>query len=53
MHSIDWCEGGLKLTDIATNNDGEHNLTPRMEYIIIRLENWDRTIVQEGWQKIG
>ena len=20
MHNIDWCEGGLKLADIATNN---------------------------------
>ena len=21
MHNIDWCEGGLKLADIATKND--------------------------------
>ena len=24
MHKIGWCEGGLKLSDIATNNVGEH-----------------------------
>ena len=28
MHKIDWCEGGLKLSDIATNNFGEPDLTP-------------------------
>ena len=31
MNNIDWCEGGIKLTDISTNNVGEHNLTPRMK----------------------
>ena len=25
MHKIDWFEGGLKLTDIATKNVGEHD----------------------------
>ena len=39
MHKIDWCEGGLKLADIATNNAGENDLTPRMKYIMVRLEN--------------
>ena len=39
MHKIDWCEGGLKLSDISTNNVGEHDLTPRMKYIMVRLEN--------------
>ena len=37
MHKIDWCEGGLKFSDIATNNVGERALTPRMEYIMVRL----------------
>ena len=23
MHKIDWCEGGIKLADIATKNFGE------------------------------
>ena len=39
MHKIDWCEGGLKLTDISTKNFGEPDLTPSMEYIMVRLEN--------------
>ena len=39
MHKIDWCEGGLKLADIATKNFGEHNLTPRMKYIMVILDN--------------
>ena len=39
MHKIDWCEGGLKLADIGTNNVSESDLTPRMKYIILRLEN--------------
>ena len=39
MHKICWCEGGLQLTDISNNNVGEHDLTPRMKYIMVRLEN--------------
>ena len=39
MHNIDWCEGGLKLADIATKNVGEPDLTPRMKYIMVRLDN--------------
>ena len=38
MHQIDWCEVGLKLEDISTKNVGEHDLTPRMRYIMVRLE---------------
>ena len=53
MQKIDWCEGGLKLADIATRNVGEHDLTPRMKYIMVRLGNWDITIVQDGWQNTG
>ena len=50
MHKIDWCEGGLQLADIGTKNVSEPVLTPSMKYIMVRLENWDRKIVQEGWQ---
>ena len=32
MHKIDWCEGGIQLVDIDTNNFGEHYLTPGMKY---------------------
>ena len=39
MNKIDWCEGGLQLTDIGTRNVSEPDLTPRMKYIMVRLEN--------------
>ena len=38
MHKIDWCEEGLKLADIATNNVGENDLNPGMKYIMVRLD---------------
>ena len=49
IHKIDWCEGDLKLAEIATTNVVENDLNPRMKYIMVKLENWDRTLVQEGW----
>ena len=39
MHKIDWCEGGLQLSDIGTNNVSEPDQTPRMKYIMVRLDN--------------
>ena len=39
MHKIDWFKGGLQLADIGTNNISEPDLTPRMKYIMVRLEN--------------
>ena len=39
MHKIDGCEGGLQLADIGTKNVSEPDLTPRMKYIMVRLEN--------------
>ena len=39
LHKIDWCEGGMQLTDIATNNVGENDLNPRMRYIMVILDN--------------
>ena len=39
MHKIYLCEGGLQLADIGTKNVSEPNLTPRMKYIMVRLEN--------------
>ena len=39
MHKIDWCERGLQLADIGTKNVGEHDLTPRMKYMIVILGN--------------
>ena len=39
MHKIDWCEGGLQLAYIGTKNVSETDLTPKMKYMIVRLEN--------------
>ena len=39
MHKIDWCEGGLHFADIGTKNLSEPDLTPRMKYIMVILEN--------------
>ena len=39
MHKIYWCEGGMKLADIDTKNVGENDLTPRMKYIMVILDN--------------
>ena len=39
MQKIDSCEGGLQVADIGTNNVSEPDLTPRMKYIMVRLEN--------------
>ena len=39
MHKIDWCAGGLQLADIGTKNVNEHDLTPRMKYIMVIIEN--------------
>ena len=39
MKKIDWCEGGLQLSDIGTKNVSEPDITPRMKYIMVRLEN--------------
>ena len=49
IHKIYWYEGDLKLADIATNNVGGDDLNTRMKYIMVSLENWDRTLVQKGW----
>ena len=46
MHKIDWYEGGLKLADIATKKVGDNYLTPRMKYIMGRLYDWYKTLVQ-------
>ena len=53
MHNIDWCEGVLKFADITTKNVGENYLNPVMKYIMVRLDNWDRTLVQEVLQDTG
>ena len=39
MHKIDWFEVGLQLAYICTKNVSEPDITPRMKYIMVRLEN--------------
>ena len=39
MHKIDWFEGGLNLADIGTKNVSKPDKTPRIKYIMVRLEN--------------
>ena len=39
MHKIDWCERGLQLAEIVTKDVSEPELTPKMRYIMVRLEN--------------
>ena len=39
IHKIEWCEGGMQLEDIGTKNVSEPDLTTRMKYIMVRLEN--------------
>ena len=39
MHKIEWCEGVLQLADIGNKNVSEPDLTSRMKYIMVRLEN--------------
>ena len=38
-HKINWCEGGMQLAEISTKNVSEPDITPRMKYIMVRLEN--------------
>ena len=39
MHKIEWCERGLQLEDIGTKNVSKPDLTPRMKYIMVRIDN--------------
>ena len=39
MQKIDWCEGGIQLADIGTKNVSEPDITPRIKYIMLILEN--------------
>ena len=39
IHKIYWCEGGLKLADIVTENVRDDDLNPRMKYITVMLCN--------------
>ena len=40
MKKIDLCEGGLKLAHIETKNVGENDLNYRLNYLMVRLDNF-------------
>ena len=39
LHETVWCEGGLKLADIGTNNSREDQLNPILGFSMARLDN--------------
>ena len=39
MYHIEWCEGGLQLVYIVSKNVLEHDLNPRILYMMVRLDN--------------
>ena len=47
MNKINCYEGGLQLEDITTKNVGDIDFKTRMEYTMISIDNWYRTLVQE------
>ena len=38
MQKIDWCEGDLQLSDIGTNNVSDPDITPRLKYMMVKLD---------------
>ena len=38
-----WCQGGLQLSDIVTNNSREYELNHRLWYDMVRLDNQQNT----------
>ena len=46
FHKKMWCEGGLQLKDILTNNVREYELNPRLRYDMVRLENWQNNCIR-------
>ena len=54
MHKIEWCEGGLQLADIGTNNVREDVLNPRLGYAMVRLYNWHNTCIRDliGYRRV-
>ena len=48
MHKIDWCEGNLQLADIGNMNVSEPDLTPRIKYIMVRLNTETEHLCKRG-----
>ena len=55
FHKTVWCEGGLQLADIGTNNVRENKLNARLVYYMVRLDNWQRTFQRgvKGYRRVG
>ena len=43
FHKTVWCEVGMKLADIGTENIREDQLNTRLGYNMLILENWQNT----------
>ena len=41
-----WCDGGLQLLYIVTNNVREDELDPRLGYAMARLDNLQKTFIR-------
>ena len=48
VQNIDWCGGVQQLEDISTKNIGERDLTALIKYIMVIIDNCNRTFVHEG-----
>ena len=48
MQKIDWCEVGLQLAYIVTKNVSEPDLTPRMKFIMVRLDIYTEKLRKRG-----
>ena len=46
MYKTVWCEGGLKLADIVTNNVIQYEFNARLQYTMSILENWQKTFIR-------
>ena len=44
-----WCERGLRMADIVTNNVTEDEINTRLVYAMLRHENLKSTCVNKGW----
>ena len=43
FHKTVWCEGGMKLSDIGTNNVKEDELNHKLWYAMVRVDSWHKT----------
>ena len=46
LHNIDWCKGGMQVSDKETNNVGENDLNTRMKYVMVKIFNRQITLVK-------